>query len=87
MCNRRDEWSGDLAAVCDNAAGGRMSTADFSVRIEIDYQLRLNWSLLRAGIPLLWRVAIENRALTPASLANDSRERPSRDRSATSPFA
>jgi hypothetical protein len=37
-----------------------------ALRIEITYMRKVNWSLLRAGLPLVWRLAIHNRDVTPA---------------------
>jgi len=37
------------------------------VRVAISYVPRLNWSLLRAGVPLVWRLSVENRGETPAA--------------------
>lgn len=35
------------------------------LRVAISYVPRLNWSLLRAGVPLVWRLSVENRRETP----------------------
>lgn len=37
------------------------------LRVAISYVPRLNWSLLRAGVPLVWRLSVENRRETPAA--------------------
>jgi hypothetical protein len=44
-----------------------MTPPQASLTVEVTYLRDLNWSLLRAGIPPVWRVAVHNRGTAPAA--------------------
>ena len=37
-----------------------------SLTIEIEYMAKVNWSLLRSGLPLIWKLAVRNRGVASA---------------------
>jgi hypothetical protein len=50
--------------------GGRAAAptpAALSLTLEVNYLRDVNWPLLRAGIPPLWKLVVHNRATAPAT--------------------